>query len=174
MYRVSERYSKWIIQLQLCFKGKRRSQLYKHQSNIWRLLLSWMWCYSFYQTACRKSSHPHLFHFIIYSQCTSASFINSWIGILATWRLENCITSREFLLGVQASHRELGKCTHRSDFAVGCTVQGSDPIRCKRFVSSLECPDQLQNPSTLLCCGYWEPFSQGQSDWGMSLTTSSI
>jgi len=34
MYRVSECYSKWIVQLQLCFKGKSRSQLYKHQSNI--------------------------------------------------------------------------------------------------------------------------------------------
>jgi hypothetical protein len=78
------------------------------------------------------------------------------------------------LLYYKESPLNLGKCSQHSDFAMGCTVQGSDPARCKRFVSSLKCPDLLWNPSTLLCCGYWEPFSQGQSDWGMSLTTFSI
>jgi hypothetical protein len=123
---------------------------------------------------CFISSFTVIFRFSDTLFVYLVSFNHSWISMLVTWRLENWVTSREFLLGVLVSHRELEKCSQHNDFAMGCTVQGSDPTKCKRFVSSLKCPDQLWNPSTLFFCGYWEPFSQSQSNWGMSLTTFSI
>ena len=70
---------------------------------------------------------------MIHYLCTSVSFNNSCISMLVTWRLENWVSSREILLGVQVSHRELGKYSRCSDLAMVCTVQGSDPSRCKRF-----------------------------------------
>jgi hypothetical protein len=58
------------------------------------------------------------------------------------------------------------------DVATGYELdgRGSIPVKGKRFFSSLQRPDRLRGPPSLLYNGYLGLFPRWLSDWGVKLT----